>query len=228
MISVLKLNNAVNNQISKNNGRYIEPSEMEDYINIASYELYDELLGATNKRINKQTLVGYGHNQQTDKRLEVFKREYEGVVIEGIAEVPEEIGHITFVSKSKKDLRPFKYITEDRLGNIFGNPLREPDEEEVYYTEGIGNTVEVFGTTGTCYIKYLKKPKRAKVAIKEVEIITPTRTVTRKEIDEENSVNLEWDERQFKDLLTRVVAMIANPMKDSFLVQTTNKDMSNE
>lgn len=228
MISVLKLNNAINSQVSKNNGRYLEPSEMEEYINIASYELYDELLGATNKRINKQSLVGYGHNQQTDKRLAVFKREYEGELVDGVIKVPEEIGHITLASRSKKDLRPLKYITEDRLGSIYDNPLREPNEEDVYYTEGIGNTIEVFGAVDTCYIKYLKKPDRAKIALKEIEVVTPSRTVIRKEIDEENSVDLEWDERQFKDLLTRVVALIANPMKDSFLVQTTNKDMANE
>lgn len=227
MIDIVELYNTVNDQLSKNNGRYLNAEEFTRYVNLASTDYFNEVLGRTNKRVNRQSMVGYGHNQQTDKRLEPFRTGQSVNIIDGEGELPSDLDHITTVTTSRTSAKPIKRISEDRLGSLFDNPLRKPNEDESYYLEG-NQSIELFGTLDEVYVRYIKKPVKGLLAEKEVTLTAGNRTVTRMEPDPDNSVDLDWDEREMGSIVTRILSLVSKPTKDGFLAQSTQLDKANE
>lgn len=227
MIDIVELYNTVNDQLSKNNGRYLNAEEFTRYANLASVNYFNEVLGRTNKRVNRQSLVGYGHNQQTDKRLEPFRTGGTVNIINGEGDLPENLDHITTVTLSRTSSKPVKRISEDRLGSLYDNPLRKPTEEENYYLEG-NQSIEIFGMLDSVYVRYIRKPIKGLLAEKEVTLTAGNRTVTRQEPDPDNSINLDWDEREKGNIVTRILSLVSKPTKDNFLAQSTQLDKANE
>lgn len=211
----------VNDLADKNNSRYIEEEEFNRYAQTSSDELFDELIGATNRRANRQTNVVIGVSQDLDRRLEPFRKGQTITIVDGEGTVPQDCGKILNVVTSKKQPKAIKRIDDDRLGMIIGNPLREPDADDIYYREGF-KTFEIFGAIDTVYLNYLKTPTVPKYVTKPETITAGDRTVTRRVYDSDNSVNFEWDNREAYDLAIRILQKAGIPMKDAFIEQMVN------
>lgn len=230
MIDIVKLYHTVNDQMSQNNGRYIEmDGEFDRIVNIVQDNYFRELIGKTNAKVDGRTRVSYGTNQEADSRLNPFKVKIEVSVNDGEAIIPSnsKIEKITSIT-NKYTRRALKRLDEDREGSIFGNPLREPNEDDIYYLEAGNNTLEVFGITDKIIIRYLRLPERAKLATKQETITAGSRTVTRTVPDPSNSVNLEWGETEYKTILNRVIDMFSTPNKDVFLTQKMERSKVSE
>lgn len=229
MIDIVKLYNTVNEQMSQNNGRYIEMGdEFDRVVNIVQDNYFRELIGRTNAKVDGRTKVSYGNNQDTDARLNPFREKQELTVVGGLATIQNrDIEKITSII-NKSTRRALKRLDEDREGSIFGNPLREPNEDDVYYLEAGKDTLEVFGIVDKIIVRYLRLPVRAKLATKQETITAGSRTVTRTVPDPDNSVNLEWGETEYKNILTRLVDMFSTPNKDVFLTQKMERSKVSE
>lgn len=228
MINIIELYNSVNEQLSKNNGRFIEVEEFNRIVNAVQGEYFKELVGATNKRVDGRTRVGYGNNQDADHRLDPFRDKKEVDVIDSEVSIGDDVHKITSIS-NKRNNRALVRIDEDRLGRLFDNPLRSPNEEDVYYLETGGGNLEVFGLVDTLVVRFLKVPKNAYLSLKTVTITAGSRTVERTEPDPDNSVNLEWSNTEYKTILNRVLNMFSTPNRDVFVTQKTERDkVSNE
>lgn len=226
MTSIKLIYDTVTDLLDKNNGKFITADEFNRYVKLASLELFDECIGATNKNIDGRTLVAYGRNQNTDKRLEPFRRGSTETVVDGEVSLPSDCAKITAVVTSKARPKALIRIDEDRLGMLFDNPLREPNEDDIYYLEERG-TLQVFGIIDSVYIQYLKTPTDPLYAEVDTTITAGNRTVTRKVFDPSSSVDLEWNEREAMDIVRRVLVKIGIPIKDGFLEQimaTTKND----
>lgn len=226
MTSIKLIYDTVTDLLDKNNGKFITADEFNRYVKLASLELFDECIGATNKNIDGRTLVAYGRNQNTDKRLEPFRRGSTEAVVDGEVSLPSDCAKITAVVTSKTRPKALIRIDEDRLGMLFDNPLREPNEDDIYYLEERG-TLQVFGIIDSVYIQYLKTPTDPLYAEVDTTITAGNRTVTRKVFDPSSSVDLEWNEREAMDIVRRVLVKIGIPIKDGFLEQimaTTKND----
>lgn len=227
MASVKTVYDLIHDLLDKNNSRIITAEEATRLINVCSYELYDECMGATNKNLDRRTNVAYGKSQNTDFRLEPFRKNSNIPVVDGEATLPLDCGKITAVLLSKDMPIALRRLDEDRMGMVMNNPLREPNEEDIYYVEDKGS-LQILGVADSIYIKYLKTPTPAKYAEKDVVITVGDRTVTRKEFDEDNSVDLEWHDRELMDIVTRVLAKLSVPVRDGFLSQQMQLNKVNE
>lgn len=211
----------------KNNGRYFTDEEWNRAYRLSELELLDECLGATNKRLDGRTNVAYGKSQNTDFRLEPFRKDVTLPIVDGEITLPTDCAKVTGTYTSKRRPKALRRIDEDRLGEIYDNPLREPNDEDIYYIEGKG-TLLVYGNINSAHLTYIKVPKEGVYKTKEVTITAGTRTVTREVFDEDNSVDIEWHERELLDLATRILAKLAIPMKDAFLAQSVQVNKTNE
>ena len=227
MVHVETLYNIVIDAIDKNNGRFITEDEFNRLAHVAQLELFDDCIGATNKKLNNQTLVAYGKSQNTDKRLEPFRANATKAVVEGEVELPSDCEKLTAVLTSKRSMKALIRIDEDRIGMLYDNPLREPNEDEIYYLED-NYSLQVFGIIGSVYLAYLRTPRKPLYKTKEVDITAGTRTVKRKVFDEVNSVHLEWNEREAMDIANRILAKLSIPTRDSFLAQNVQLAKNNE
>ena len=124
----------------------------------------------------------------------------------------------TSVSKSIKPVKLglLKYLT-----------YITPNEDEIYYLEE-KKSLLIYGILESAYITYLKVPTAGKYVSKEVTVTSGSRTVKRREYDDTNSVDIEWNERELLDLANRILAKLAIPMKDSFLAQSVQVNKTNE
>lgn len=211
----------------KNAGRYFTEDEFNRALRTSELEYFDECIGATNKKLDNRTNVAYGKSQDTDARLEPFRKNVTRNVVDGELTLPNDCGKITGVYTSRRTPKAIKRIDEDRLGVIFDNPLRSPNEDEIYYLEE-KKSLLIFGILESAYITYLKIPTAGKYASKEVTVTSGTRTVKRREYDDANSVDVEWNERELLDLANRILAKLAIPMKDAFLTQSIQVNKTNE
>ena len=227
MASIKTIYDLIVDLLDKNNGRFITAEEATRIINISSDELYDDCIGATNKNLDKRTNVAYGKSQNTDFRLAPFRKNTTVAVVDGEATLPEDCGKITAVLMSKEMPIALRRLDEDRMGMVLNNPLREPNEDDIYYIEDNGS-LQILGVADSVYIKYLKTPTPAKYVEKSVEITVGNRTVERKVFDEENSVDLEWHDREIMDIVTRVLAKLSVPVRDGFLSQQMQMNKVNE
>ena len=227
MIDIIELYNSVNEQLSKNNGRFIEVDEFNRVVNAVQGEYFKELIGATNKRVDGRTRVGYGNNQDADFRLDPFRDKKEIPVVDSEASIGSDVHKITSIS-NKRNRKALVRIDEDRIGRIFDNPLRSPNDDDVYYMEVGGGNLEVFGLVDTLVVRFLKVPKKAYLSMKTVTITAGSRTVTREEPDPDNSVNLEWADTEYKTILNRVLNMFSVPNKDMYITNKTERDKTNE
>lgn len=227
MIDIIDLYNSVNEQLSKNNGRFIEVEEFNRVVNAVQGEYFKELVGATSKRVDGRTRVGYGNNQDADFRLDPFRDKKEIPVVDSEAIIGEDVHKVTSII-NKRNNKALVRIDEDRLGRLFENPLRSPNEDDVYYLETGGGNLEVFGLVDTLVIRFLKVPKKAYLSTKTVTITAGSRTVTRNEPDPDTSVNLEWADTEYKTILNRLLNMFSTPNKDLFITQKTERDKGNE
>ena len=218
MVNIKYVYDLVNDLADKNNGRYIDGEEFTRYAQTSNNELFDELIGATNLRANRQSRVVIGVSQDLDSRLKPFRDSATVSVVEGEASVPENCRKILNVLTSKRNPKALIRLDDDRVGMIFGNPLREPDEDDIYYVDGYKN-LEVFGNIDSIYINYLRSPISPVYAEKEEVITSGSREVTRKVYDPDNSVDFEWDEPQTLDLVVRILQKAGIPMKDNFIEQ---------
>lgn len=217
----------VNDLTDKNNGRYITADEFNRAYRASELELFDECIGATNKKLDNRTQVAYGKSQNTDTRLEPFRMSITKNIVDGETTLPTDCAKITGIYTSKRRPIAIKRIDEDRLGMIIESPFREPDETEIYYMEGKGNLL-IYGIINSVYITYLKTPKQGKYVTKKVSIVAGSRTVEREVFDETNSVDIEWGERELLDLANRILAKLAIPMRDGFLSQSIQNNKNNE
>lgn len=227
-VSIKYVHDMVNDLLSKNNGKYITKDELNRHAHASSLELFDELVGVTNRRLNQQTLVNYGRTQKTDERLKPFKKTSPVItVVDGEFTMPSDVAVILSVLTT--DNRAIKPIDEDRIGTIGDNPFRSPDEEDVYYLEGGENEpTQLFGLADKVKVTYLRKPIKPKYETKETTITVGDRTVTREIYDEANSVDFDWDERQTLDLVTRILAKVGVSLKDGFVEQMVQVNKNNE
>src|SRR5699024_2836021 len=191
MISIKTVNDLVLDILDKNNGKYLTGEEVTRLVNISSQELFDELVGITNKKLDGRTNVVYGKSQNTDRRLNPFRTNVTIPVVSVEALLPSDCGKITSVIISRDMPVALKRIEEDRLGMIYGNTLREHNDEEMYYLEDT-EVLQILGALDSVNVKYLKRPSPALYEKKDETITAGSRTVVRKVYDEDNSVDLEW------------------------------------
>lgn len=227
MINIIELYNALNEQLSKDNFRGITGEEFTRSVNIIQDAYFRELIGRTNSKVDGRTRVSYGNNQDTDARLDAFRERRDIDVIDGIANLPSDAEKVSsMVNKSTRTA--LKRLDEDRIGSIFGNPLREPNEDDIYYLEGGKGVIEVFGIVDKITVRYLRLPKRAKLVMRPETITAGSRTVTRYVPDSGESINLEWGETEKKNILNRLIDMFSTPNRDVFLTQKTERSKVNE
>lgn len=226
-ISIKSVYDNVNDLLSKNNSMFVTAEEFNRYVRMSSLELFDECIGSTNRRLDNRTIVNYGRSQTTDKRLEPFRTGQQVSVVSGEASLPSDCENILSITRSKTNPRKIERIDEDRVGYLYDNVFRYPDDDDIYYMEGNGN-IQIFGAIGSVYINYLKTPVTPVYAERDITITVGTRTVTRREYDPDNSVDLEWNEREELDIVNRVLAKIGIPLKDQFVEQMVNVNKTNE
>lgn len=227
MISTIDFYNSVNEQMSTNNSRFIGKEEFERTVNIVQEKYFKDLVGGTSARVDGRTRVGYGNNQDSDNRLKPFRDSKVIQVLQGVVSLDSNIYKLTSVSNVVNN-KPLKRLDEDRLGSIHGNVLREPNEDDIYYTEVGGDELEIFGLVDRVRVRYLKQPRDIKIGMKKIEITVGERTVIREEPDPDTTVNLEWRKSEYSDLLNRVVNMLSTPIKDVFLDQKTERNKLSE
>lgn len=227
MISIKTVYDLVLDILDKNNGKFVTAEEITRLINVSSQELFDELVGITNKKLDGRTNVVYGKSQNTDRRLDPFKTNLNLPVVDGEATLPQNCGKITSILVSKSMPIALRRVDEDRVGMLYGNPLREPNEDDIYYIEEQGG-ITILGALDSIYVKYLKRPASALYAEKDQTIVAGSRTVVRKVYDEDNSVDLEWNESETMDIVNRVLAKLSIPIRDQFLSQQIQVSKINE
>lgn len=230
MANIIKINDLVdlvNDLSSKNNGKWFDAKEITRYAHTSQLELFDELVGNTNKRLDNKTNVSYGKSQQTDNRLEPFVKKLTLSVVDGEATLPEDCEKVNAILVSKTNLKALKRVDEDRIGMIMDNPLREPDEDDIYYMQQ-GRSIQVFGLVDSIYVLYLKTPRKPVYATKEIDVTSGSRTVKRQVYDSVNSVDLEWKENEMIDLATRILAKTGLSMRDGFVEQIVQVNKTNE
>jgi len=228
MISIKSLKDTVDDLLDKNNARISTGEEFTRLVNISQLELFDECIGATNKLLNNQTLVAYGRSQNTDRRLEPFRTDGVLAVVDGEVSLPTDCEKITGVFTSKSRPKALIRVDEDRLGMLFDNPLRSPNEDDVYYMEQGGNSLMILGAIDTIYITYLRKPTPALYNEVSTHITVGSRTVTRMVFDQDTSVDLEWNERETMDLVNRLLDKLSIPTRDVFVSQKAQINKTNE
>src|SRR5690606_39369954 len=113
MTSIKLIYETVTDLLDKNNGKFITVEEFNRYVKLGSLELFDECIGATNKNIDGRTLVAYGRNQNTDKRLEPFRRGVSLSVVGGEVTLPSDCAKISAVVTSKNRPKALIRIDED-------------------------------------------------------------------------------------------------------------------
>jgi len=227
MVSIKYVYDLVNDLADQNNGRQITAEEFTRYAQLTNLEVYDEYIGARNKKIDNRTLVNFGRSQDTDRRLDIFKEGATVPIVDGDGTLPVNCGKILNVLQSKKIPKAITRIDDDRLGMLYGNPLREPDADDIYYRDG-NKSIEIFGAISSVYVNYLRLPVDPVYKEKDVEITVGDRTVIRKEFDEVGSVNFEWDNREAYDLVVRILQKAGIPMKDNFIEQMVNNIKTEE
>lgn len=228
MISIKNLKDTVDDLLDANNARISSGSEFTRITNISQLELFDECIGATSKLLDGRTLVAYGRSQNTDRRLEPFRAEATVAIVDGEVSLPTGCEKITGVFTNKTRPKALTRVDEDRLGMLFDNPLRSPNEDDIYYMEQGSNTLLVLGAIESVYITYLRKPTPCLYNEVSTQITVGDRTVTRMIFDEATSVNLDWNERETMDLVNRILDKLSIPIKDGFLSQKVQINKSNE
>lgn len=228
MIDIKRIKDTIDDLLNKNNSRISTGEEITRLLNISQLELFDECIGATNKLLDNRTLVAYGRSQNTDRRLEPFRDDSVLDVVDGEVSLPQDCEKITGVFTSKSRPKALIRIDEDRLGMIFDNPLRSPNEDDIYYMEQGNNSLMVIGLIDKVYITYLRKPTPCLYTESPVEITVGNRTVTRMSFDRNSSVDLEWNERETMDIINRVLDKLSIPTRDTYLSQKVQINKSNE
>src|SRR5690625_2127163 len=217
MIDIKELYDTVLDLISKNNGEYISPEEFNRYVNIASLSYFDDITGSkTNPRIV------YGKNRITDRRLDTFREEFTTVVpVDRRIDLPEGLEFIRTVIDTE-DRTAVVPVDEDREGMLSRDPFAKPDKTNKYYTEGKG-FIKILNTDlEEIEIKYLRKPVKAEYSY------TRTGTRGRPEYDPTNSENLEWNERETNEIITRILERVSLSLRDAYLAQNNNVTKSQE
>lgn len=213
MIDINELYNLVLDFPSKNAGQYFSPDEFNRYVNMASIELFDTLIG----KKNNPTSV-YGRNRTTDARLKPFRVVANIPLVSGVGSLPTNWEKTDALHTTGAIPIPVRQIDEDRFARIFDNPLDSPIAEDPIYIEN-STDIQVYPNTITAVtIRYLKRPSLA--------VWGYTSTGRRPIYDPNSSTNLEWNDSEKFEILTRVLNYFGVSMKDSGLINyTENKQV---
>lgn len=213
MISVKDNYKLLNDLLSKNNGQYISPEEYGRYATLASNELFDELRG--NKNQNRST---YGRNRTLDARLNPFKKNITATFAAGLYTKPTDLVQITALYTST--FIPVKPVDEDRIATLMNDPLASPNATDKYYVEEYLKLRLLTDTALVCTIEYLAKP---------ATIIYAYTVVGRSAVfNQTGTVDFEWDKNMEMELTTRILGYMGLSMKDGFITQVSNNNLTKE
>lgn len=208
MININELHLLVLDILNKNSGQYMAPEEIDRFINLASTDYYNELIGSKNLR---KTI--YGKDRILDARLNPFKAKVERPVVNGSAEKPVGLKMIREVSYNGT---PLRQVEELRFSKLKDNPLADPIiEDPAFADEGASLSIRPTGMDKVT-IYYLKEPAKAKWNYTENGRST--------EYAADGSIHLEWSESELPQLLFRVGNYLGLPVRDPYLMQVTDKE----
>lgn len=215
MIPVDKVYNVTNFILSKNNGLTIKPEQFNSYAEIASNALQDDYRGA-----NTAKKVSYGRDRTLDSRLRQHRvPEYPlSLDLLGYGSYPTD--WVQTLSLRTIDYNPIRPIDEDRAAVAYQDPYTEPSEDEMWY-EDLDTGLKVHPAGDAVVImSYLRRPVKAIYAYTEVN--------RRAVFDPVNSVNFDWDESQFGELVFRIVQLCGVSMDKGQVVQYTQAKQNEE
>lgn len=208
MIEVDKIYRAVNNLLSKNNGLTIKPEQFNDYAEIASIGLQDDYRGA-----NTAKKVSYGRDRTLDSRLRQHRvPEYPlSLDLLGYGDYPEN--WVQTLSLRTVDYKPIRPIDEDRAAVAYQDPYTQPSESEMWY-EDLDTRIKVHPAgDASVVMSYLRRPIKAVYAYTEVN--------RRAVFDPLASVNFDWDESQFPELVYRICQLCGVSFDKGQIIQYT-------
>src|SRR5690606_9506217 len=215
MIQVDKVYNAVNDLLSKNNGMTISPDQFNRYAEIASNALQDDYRGAnTNKK------VSYGRDRTLDSRLRQHRVTEYPVSLDLLGYGSYPTDWVQTLSLRTIDYKPIRPIDEDRAAVAYQDPYTESSEDGMWY-EDMDTRMKVHPAgIGVGAMNYLRRPVKAIYAYTEVN--------RRAVFDPVNSVNFDWDESQFGELVFRICGLVGLSLDKGQIVQYSEAMKSQE
>ena len=223
MINVDKVYSTVNYILSKNNGLSISPAQFNNYAEIASNALQDDYRGA-----NTAKKVSYGRDRTLDSRLRQHRVPEHPISLDllGYGDVPED--WVQTLSLRTTDYQPIRPIDEDRVAMAYQDPYTRPSADEMWYEDlrRAGDTSDRAAIKvhpagdASVVMSYLRRPVKAVYAYT---------TVNRRSVfDPINSVNFDWDESQFGELVFRIAQLCGVSLDKGQLIQYTQAKMAEE
>lgn len=213
MININELHLTLLDILNKNNSQYVSPAEMDRFINLASKDYFNELVGSKN-----QNRVAYGKNRVHDRRLNPFRETKSLTIVLSYTDKPADLEQVLSLAYSfGGSQRPFRQLDEQRVDKSFDNPLASPTAEDPVIAETKSGFEVYPSTIDILILKYLRTPATAKWGFTKPNNRNPV-------YDPETSVDLEWDESEKPQLVMRVANYLGLNIRDSSVVQFTEKE----
>ena len=183
---------------------YFTPEELDDALNWASLDLFNELYGLRNAYQPGRAvpLNGYEITQKNKDDLRVFMTNPTTLsLISGVATLPPDYIHWSMINTTNNGVTKEVKVIDDarwnfRINRITAKPSTNNPVCRIY------NTQVEFNPTTLADVKltYLKEPTKAVWAYTTVN--------NRPVFDVGNSVDFEWGEENHMDLITRALTFL--------------------
>tara|TARA_R100000329_G_C7618341_1_gene219730 strand:- start:4598 stop:5302 length:705 start_codon:yes stop_codon:yes gene_type:complete len=226
-IAIDKLHDFIRGTIKKNYGGFISPADIDRAINRAQFDLFDQLV----ENYKKTEKFDYDHlflkqtaftlaNLTATKTLSSIDANF--------------IEAITFYFKdSSNNLHEGNLMKWDsfidRKNSTITPPVINTSTSEYKPIATIyDGKIEVApappaSTTYNFVLLYFRRPTDGKFEFTETNGVISQTTA-----NENNSVNLDWDERSFSDIANRALTYLGFPIKDAELLQAETVIDSNQ
>lgn len=212
MININKFRETYNFLLKANTRGRNTAKEFNEAVNYASRKIYMDFYGnqqmyAPNRAVSR---ISYEESQRISDALKPFKSEPTPISVSlNKFQTPKDNQHVISVRYNGIDVKRFD---EDEIGTVLNSSIVAPTKEYPAYVEYPAYLKVYPSTISTISVVYLKKPTDAKWAY--------TLDANGREVyDSVNSVDLQWNEDMYNQLMAVTLEMTGLTLKDSDLTQ---------
>jgi hypothetical protein len=196
---------------------YFSPEEIDDAVNWASLDLFNELYGLRylNQPQRAVPLTAYEINQKNKDDLRVFiENKYAMALTNGIGDLPADYIHWSMMQTTNDNKTKEVKVIDDakwssRINRVTAAPSKSSPVCRIYNSKVEFSPTDLLNITLT----YLKKPTTAKWAYTVVD--------GRPVWDQGNSVDFEWGEENSMEIISRALTFLGVNLEDVNLQQYT-------
>ena len=232
-IAIDKLHDFIRGTIKKNYGGFVSPADIDRSINRAQFDLFDSLV----KNFKKTEKFDFDH---------LFLKQTAFTLTSG------DNGEKTLAGIDSNYIEAVSFYYKDSSNNLHEGNLMKWDafidrKNSTIVPPVINATTSEYKPIATIYdgkiqiaprpssgtwnfvLLYFRKPTEGKFEFTETNGVISQTTA-----NVNNSINLDWDERKFSDIVTRALTYLGFPIKDAEILQaetirdtTQSRDVNN-